>query len=566
MISRTRCRTATVLLLCLAAVAWPEPLQTKDGLVLDIGPNGRIRRLDVGDAQLAAEPCETSGFAVCDVAADRAYRAESPVQPAPDAVTQPSTFEEAKLSLRTQIRSRGEWIEFSGEVVDERKSDDRAVDVIFRLPVRAVDLLWWRDIRTPLGTTQPSRKPSPQGGQKRTVIRFAPVTARRLRITQPPSGGCPKSPNRLWLAEVEMFGRDQNRNALRGGGQVGIAADSSCTGYSTDRLVDGLRNDDWDKDWRQRGWASGDSASAKWLEFDLAADTEIARVDLYWCRERFGYATSRTVHVERWDGQAWVRIEPTEVTGEGAPGDAEKASFETAEMKLENTIYPFACVTNGARSAGLALAVCPDSPCVFQMSYLAEERCIEIVFRFGLSQLPRNPTLKGRAPFKFVLYRVDPEWGFRDAARRYYAMHPEAFRTRTDRYGLWLFVGTVSEALNPHHYAFHEGGPRGAEMDRAFNVYSCPYVLVGQREIDSKATNYEEAVADLGKLDPEKRSFYGPGRKQVIENCSLRDPKGRYILKLRRRGGSLKGAAVATFPMNPDPSLYEDRTRLTVAN
>ena len=34
---------------------------------------------------------------------------------------------------------------------------------------------------------------------------------------------------------------------------------------------------------------------------------------------------------------------------------------------------------------------------------------------------------------------------------------------------------------------------------------------------------------------------------------------------LRRRGGSINGPAVATFPMNPDPSLYEGTDRKTVA-
>ncbi|NOZ21321.1 MAG: hypothetical protein GXP25_09555 [Planctomycetes bacterium] len=546
----------------IATHAVAAELRTADGLRCRIGPQGRIAVLTIGAAAFAPGEASSSGFAIRDCASGTILSAVFPVTEKDGGIQQRGAFDKAQLSFAMEARSAGDRIVLSGAVTDERRTDDRAVDVIFRLPFPAKDLTWWQDIRTPVTASAARKHAAEKAGQPCTAISFAPIRTRRLRIVQPQDGGCTKAPNTLWLAEVEVFGRDQNRNILQDREKIRIKANSTSGKYSTDRLTDGIRNDTWDDNWLKRGWASGKKPGEKWVEFDLGEETEIARVDLYWCLERFGYATSRTFHLERWDGGKWVRIEPTEVKNQGALGDAEKASFKTEDVTFENSIYPFACVTDGDR-AGIAMAVAADSPCVFNMSYLPSERCLEIVFRFGLSQLPRNPKLKGRAPFKFALYRVDPKWGFRDAARRYYAMYPNAFRTRTDRYGLWLFVGTVPEALNPQHYMFHEGGPRGAEMDELYNIYTCPYVIMGQREFDSDARNYEEAMADLAKLGPEVKSYYGASRKALIENCSLRDPKGKVIIRLRRRGGSLDGQAVATFPMNPDPSLWEDQGKPT---
>ncbi|MEW6358139.1 MAG: carbohydrate binding domain-containing protein [Planctomycetota bacterium] len=406
-----------LLLLALPAFCAAAEIRTADGLRCRLDAGGRVAGVTVGDAELAPEASPTSGFAIRDVAAAAVIPVAFPVAEKDGRLRQQGVLDNVRLSFKMEARSAGDRIEFAGSVTDERKTDDRAVDVLFRLPFQAKDLTWWQDIRTPVAVS---------GARKPPAEKPAPADA-------------------------------QNVSAL---------------------------------------------------------------------------------------------------------GDAEKASFETEEVKLENDIYPFACLTDGGR-AGIALAVAADSPCNFSMSYLPAERCVEITFKFGLSQLPRNADIKGGAPFKFVLYRVDPAWGFRDAARRYYAICPDAFRTRTDRYGLWLFVGTVPEAKNPQHYTFHEGGPRGAEMDEIYNIYTCPYVIVGQREFDSSAADYDGAMAELERLDPAKTSYYGESVKALIDNCSLRDPTGRHIIKLRRKGGSIDGPAVATFPMNPDPSLWEDQGKPT---
>jgi hypothetical protein len=394
------------------------------------------------------------------------------------------------------------------------------------------------------------------------VLRFPAVTTTGLRIWQPAQGGCPQRPDTLWLAEVEVFGRDQNANLLRAEPKAEIKVDSCAEGYSSSRLNDGMRNDRRVLNWLERGWCSASANAPHWVEFRFPKSVEIARVDIYWCRERFGYATSRDFWLEAWDGRQWAKIPSVEREGTARPGDAEKAAFSEQEAELATEIYPFACVTSADHRAGISLGIPPDSPCIYRIAYLRSERSLEITFKFGLSQLPKNGALKGRAPFRFILFRADGAWGFRDAARRYYEFFSETFRRRTDRDGLWM-LGRTASAPNPGYYAFHEGGPGLWELDDIYGIYTCPYVLVGQREFESTAKDYTEAMKALAALDPSSRSFYGPGLKEIIENCSLRDAKGRHILLMRRRGGSYDGPAVVTFPMNPNPNLFPDTEKRT---
>ncbi|MBI2299098.1 MAG: hypothetical protein HYU66_09190 [Armatimonadetes bacterium] len=93
-------------------------------------------------------------------------------------------------------------------------------------------------------------------------------------------------------------------------------------------------------------------------------------------------------------------------------------------------LYPFAALGNP--DAALALAVPLDQPRIFRLTYdTVHGYCLN--YEFGLARdAAKNPS---RAAFRCVLYRLDPRWGFRSAAQRYYDLFPQFFTRRLDRLG-----------------------------------------------------------------------------------------------------------------------------------
>jgi len=58
-----------------------------------------------------------------------------------------------------------------------------------------------------------------------------------------------------------------------------------------------------------------------------------------------------------------------------------------------------------------------------------------IEFHVGLTPLTKK--FPRRASFRFIIYAVDPKWGIRDAAAKYYAFFPELFQSRCAKHGNW---------------------------------------------------------------------------------------------------------------------------------
>lgn len=86
--------------------------------------------------------------------------------------------------------------------------------------------------------------------------------------------------------------------------------------------------------------------------------------------------------------------------------------------------WPYAAIS-GER-VGLSLGNRMDRPAVYRHFYDGD---FGLRYDFGLTrQTHRFPSW---APFSFVLYRHDPEWGLRSAAKRFFTMFPEHFRVRT---------------------------------------------------------------------------------------------------------------------------------------
>lgn len=214
---------------------------------------------------------------------------------------------------------------------------------------------------------------------------------------------------------------------------------------------------------------------------------------------------------------------------------------------------------------GLSLAVPAGSPsdCEFgwspQMGYYVR-------YRFGLSP-DASGDLKSRAPFAFTIRRIDPQWGLRDAARRYQEANPQAFEKRVEREGLWMFGNPRFDLPDPENYAFHEGGPDGWEYDEEHGIYTCPYIIPGQREI-TRLEELPRSPAEALRLfekwsaEPdERRAGRGWGNKDIIENSMLHDANGDPHVVIRDTDW---GGKSITFPLNANPWLFEGEEKETV--
>lgn len=248
------------------------------------------------------------------------------------------------------------------------------------------------------------------------------------------------------------------------------------------------------------------------------------------------------------------------VAGEGMQwGRDIRTETPVTDAPLAQTMLTFASLSNPETGQGLALAVPTDSPCECSLSW-GEQFGYAVRYRFGLSS-DAGDEFKNRAPFRFVIYRCDGKWGLRDAARRYYAMNPAAFEKRVEREGLWLFGNPRIELPDPENYAFHEGGPRGWEFDEEHEIYTCPYIIPGQREIkrlEELPTSRQEALAIFEAWQdptPDSRS------KFIITNCGLQAPDGLPQMRIRTTDW---GGNSITFPLNANPALFADTDALTI--
>ena len=146
------------------------------------------------------------------------------------------------------------------------------------------------------------------------------------------------------------------------------------------------------------------------------------------------------------DASGWTwfdDIQNDQVMEDGARyGTARLLGEKDPTQRRTIALYPFAALGNGATA--LALAVPMDAPRAFRLCY-DSERGFFVNYEFGLSQATEK--FPGKATFQFCVYRIDPQWGFRSAAQRYYESHPEYFVKRVEREGSlggMLDLGTIA--------------------------------------------------------------------------------------------------------------------------
>jgi len=218
-------------------------------------------------------------------------------------------------------------------------------------------------------------------------------------------------------------------------------------------------------------------------------------------------------------------------------------------------LYPFSVIGNG--DTALALAVPMDQPRVFRLCYDTQLGYF-VNYEFGLTEAAQK--FPGKAGFRFFIYRVDPEWGLRSAAKRYYESNPQFFVKRVEREG--ALGGMIKfEAARPSDVV----APAFGTFDRRESV-------AGNRRELVRLLRYTEFIGwwgwALGITPEQAKQKPAPGDAWAhveelaqgdppddvalsILNCALHDREGRRRLHweyMPKWGGY-------NYLCNPDPEI-----------
>ena len=213
--------------------------------------------------------------------------------------------------------------------------------------------------------------------------------------------------------------------------------------------------------------------------------------------------------------------------------------------------YPLACVTTGDR--GAALAVPMDQPRAMEFAYDGASRELCCATHLGLV-----PETGSTATFGVAIYPVDPQWGFRDALRRYYALYPDCFTKRNRREGIWMPFTDVStvQGWEDFGFAFHEGDnnvPFDDEADIASFVY-CEPTGYWMRMAPEEPRTRENSLRLLRETAED-----GNLLSQVTLNSAVEDAQGEFVFECI----DAPWCDGARFILNPSPNLYADDERVS---
>lgn len=102
--------------------------------------------------------------------------------------------------------------------------------------------------------------------------------------------------------------------------------------------------------------------------------------------------------------------------------------------------YPFSALDSPDGNVGISLALpSAQGPRVFVIGYDTNLRAFVVRFYLGVSPITKR--FPQRAWFSFIIYRHDPKWGFRAAAKRYYEFFPDDFKKRAAFEGYLNYAG-----------------------------------------------------------------------------------------------------------------------------
>jgi hypothetical protein len=218
--------------------------------------------------------------------------------------------------------------------------------------------------------------------------------------------------------------------------------------------------------------------------------------------------------------------------------------------------YPLAAVTGPEH--GLAIAVPLDKPRIFRTQYDAVNRCLLIAFDFALSPDARKSPQS--ASVEFILYRFDPQWGFRAALEKYYSIYADHFAKRVPKEGIWMAFAPISKVQQPEDFGFvfKEGDgevPYDDEHGYLTFRYTEPQTF-WQRMDKAVPRTYDGCIEVLQKsLTSSERGQKASA--QATAACGLHDQAGRYRVWTH----DTPWCDGCVFALNPDPDLPGEVTK-----
>lgn len=209
---------------------------------------------------------------------------------------------------------------------------------------------------------------------------------------------------------------------------------------------------------------------------------------------------------------------------------------------------------------GLCLAPDIELPVIFRTSYDARARQLELVYDLALSPDTDPPNRWG---FAFDLYACDPQWGFRDALARYYAMYPHLFQNYVADPGQWMAFNDLKfiDNANEFYFGLQEGAADPAYDDQ-IGVLDCTYFTHAGQFI--RIPNYDpekdpEPPWEVIVAETEKTFERATGLQGIYREVGLHDAEGRFQIPKTR----VYGHYIAQFNLDPDlryGKWYLDRT------
>ncbi|MFC2075443.1 hypothetical protein ACFLT7_00005 [candidate division KSB1 bacterium] len=257
--------------------------------------------------------------------------------------------------------------------------------------------------------------------------------------------------------------------------------------------------------------------------------------------ERYEEVTEATVRTSENGG---LNTEKTGGIGSGTYGEA--VGMGTFSP------YPLACVVS--KKTGIGIGVDIDHPVFYRLAYIPGEG-LAVEFDLGLS--PGTLKFPNRAELSWVVFGVDPQWGFRSAIAQYYALFPEAFKKRVTREGIWMPFTDITTVKDHEDFgfAFHEtslgrrrdGVETIADVDRKIGVYSFHYVEPWDIQIAAQKDGLAYDAAVAADYPPE------PQRAQILRSVAF-DPYQQWMVRVMYAPW-FKTEWALSYTTNPDPEL-----------
>jgi hypothetical protein len=217
--------------------------------------------------------------------------------------------------------------------------------------------------------------------------------------------------------------------------------------------------------------------------------------------------------------------------------------------------YPYSNIYD--RQHGLSLAADVEHGAQYRLAYNAGTRSYFIAYDFGL--VPEQPA---GAKFRFIIYRTDASWGFRDATQRYHTIYQSHFAVRdaAKKQGLWMPFTNIENLPNPADFGFRfrEASVDGRDSLAVGYDDKNGYLTLRYTEpmtwwmvmAPETPRTYEAAVAQLNSIaaDPTHANYK---RAQTVLSSAFREADGRMSVTFKNE----PWANGAVWSLNPDPGV-----------